>query len=362
VTRLIVTGGLYPSGYLAPTVDYIAAHQHASGAVAWFEGGHVDPWDHVEAAMGLSIGGRYEEAAAAYDWLRRTQRADGSWFVSYRDGEVEDGTRVETNFVAYVATGIWHHYLITADRSFLATHWPMVSAAMDFVLAHQSAHGEIYWALDLRKGVDEDALVTGCASIYKSLECTIRAAVELGEDPRRWIEARARLGGALRHKPERFDRSWESKARFSMDWFYPVLTGVFRDGEARQRLAGRWNTFVEPRRGCRCVADQPWVTIAESCELTLALLAAGETKKAETVFSWLHDYRHADGSYWTGHQFVEDVLWPAERPTWTAAAILLAADALAGATPAARLFTRVELPETTQQAERLHHREFLEQS
>ena len=44
--------------------------------------------------------------------------------------------------------------------------------------------------------------------------------------PPQWLLARERLGQALRHKPERFDRTWESKSRYSMDWFYPVLAGV----------------------------------------------------------------------------------------------------------------------------------------
>jgi len=41
-------------------------------------------------------------------------------------------------------------------------------------------------------------------------------------------------------------------------------------------LQTRWSSFVEHELGCRCVSDEPWVTVAESCELTLALLAAGE--------------------------------------------------------------------------------------
>jgi hypothetical protein len=40
---------------------------------------------------------------------------------------------------------------------------------------------------------------------------------------------------------------------------------------------------------------------------------------------------------------VEDLLWPDEKPTWTAGAILLAADALTEHTPAARLFCSVQL-------------------
>jgi hypothetical protein len=46
---------------------------------------------------------------------------DGSWYASYRDGEVEDDTRAETNFVAYAATGVWHHYLITGDDAASST-------------------------------------------------------------------------------------------------------------------------------------------------------------------------------------------------------------------------------------------------
>ena len=81
--------------------------------------------------------------------------------------------------------------------------------------------------------------MTGCSSIYKSLECAHNIAVTLGEPRLEWLEARARLGDALRNKPERFDRTWESKSRYSMDWFYPVLTGVLSPAESRKRLAAR---------------------------------------------------------------------------------------------------------------------------
>jgi hypothetical protein len=37
--------------------------------------------------------------------------------------------------------------------------------------------------------------------------------------------------------------------------------------------------------------------------------------------------------------YADDARWPVERTTWTAAAVVLAADALAGATPGAVLFT-----------------------
>ena len=37
--------------------------------------------------------------------------------------------------------------------------------------------------------------------------------------------------------------------------------------------------------------------------------------------------RDDDGSYWTGLVFADGVRWPVERTTWTAAAVVLAADA-----------------------------------
>ncbi len=338
--------------FIQHTAEYIARVQQPSGAIPWFPGGTLDPWDHVEAAMGLSVAGYIDEAEAAYRWLMGRQRNDGAWLAAYDGDEIVDGTRAETNFVAYVATGVWHHYLISGNHRFLGDMWPTIDRAMKFVLSLQAPSGEVYWALDTRTGINKDALVTGCSSIYKSLECAINAADMLGEDTQRLAAARSDLGAALRSRPERFDRTWESKQRYSMDWFYPVMTGVFEGEAARQRLAQRWKTFVEPDLGCRCVADQDWVTIAESCELTLACLAVQETGPARNLFSTLARYQAEDGSWWTGYAFTDDVMWPDERPTWTAGAVLLAADALTARTPASQLFTTVSLPDSLQHPQR----------
>ena len=343
MSGLYLSRGLFPHEFFRSTVEFILRTQQPSGEIPWFEGGYADPWDHVEAAMGLSIGGELQAARCAYEWLALKQLEDGSWWASYRGEEVDNPERRESNFVAYVATGVWHHYLVSGDRDFLRAMWPTVDRAIGFVLALQTRHGEIHWAVDGEGSAKRDALVTGCSSIYKSLECAHNIAVTLGENRVEWLQARERLGAALRGKPERFDRTWESKARYSMDWFYPVLTGVLSEADARVRLNARWDVFVEDKLGCRCVADEPWVTVAESCELVMALLAAGDHARAVEVYSWLHQWRLGDGSYWTGYQMVEDLLWPDEKPTWTAGAILLAADALTEHTPASKLVCSVQL-------------------
>ena len=55
---------------------------------------------------------------------------------------------------------------------------------------------------------------------------------------------------------------------------------------------------------------------------------------------WAQQLRRDDGRYWTGIVYPEEVHFPDdETSTYTAAAVVLAADALVDATPASRLFT-----------------------
>ena len=354
---------LLPENFVQLSAEYILGRQQPDGAIPWFDGGYADPWDHVEAAMGLSIAGEYMAAERAYRWLADNQLPDGSWWAAYKDGAVHNRERRESNFVAYIATGVWHHFLITEDMAFLRDYWTTVERAIEFVISLQTEHGEIHWAVDSDGRAKEDALITGCASIYKSLECAINIACRLGEQRSDWNDAREALGLALREKPERFDRTWESKARFSMDWFYPVLTGVFSGGAARARLQQKWDEFVVAGLGCRCVNDEPWVTVAESCELTMALLAAGDRGRAAKLYRGLHRWQDKDGGYWTGYVYRDSAIWPEEKTTWTVGAMLLAADALAGLTPASALFTSVRLlSDPVQDAEGVDHLHQLELS
>ena len=342
MSRLILSRAFFPRRFLRSTGEYIASVQLPSGGIPWQTGGLLDPWDHVESAMGLAVCGFLPQAERAFAWLTEQQNPDGSYWPAYVDRTPLDTTRKETHHAAYPATGVWHSYLLGRKRAFLERMWPTVQAGLDFACARQSAHGEIAWALKPDGSTDQDALITGCSSIYKSLECGLNIAAVLGQNRPDWLIAREELGRAIAEKPERFDRTWPSKARYSMDWFYPVLCGVLSPGRARERLKDKWKDFIEEGLGCRCVLDEPWVTVAETCELVLALLAAGERAKATQVFGWLQHNRDPDGAYWTGYQTELDLYWPDEKPTWTAAAVLLAADGLAGVTPASALFIRSE--------------------
>lgn len=354
----LTLGSRIPDGLFDGALARILELQREDGSIPWFDGGVFDPWNHIEAAMGLDVLGHHAAAERAYRHLADTQLPDGSWWMQmgsavpldeeeqrYAGGDAEAGSyERDTNSAAYLATGLWHHYLITGDRAFLATYWPVLEKAVTFVVDHQSEHGEIRWASRETEAPD-DALITGCASIHKSLEHAALIAAELEKRglAADWAAARARLGAALRHKPHRFNRTWEPKDHFSMEWYYPVLGGVFTGDAARARLAARWHEFVEEGRGCRCVVHEPWVTVAESAELTLALLAAGQRKKAEQLLAWQHQHRDADGAYWMGYQTAVNKPWPAEKPAWTAGAVILATDAITGTTPAAHILVETRL-------------------
>ncbi|MBE7159804.1 MAG: prenyltransferase, partial [Williamsia herbipolensis] len=123
-----------------------------------------------------------------------------------------------------------------------------------------------------------------------------------------------------------------------MDWYYPVLGGALTGAAAEDRLAASWDAFVVPGLGVRCVADRPWVTGAETCELAMALAAAGQADAAAEQLAAMQHLRHEDGGYWTGYVFADDAVWPVERTTWTAAAVVLAADALSRTSPGNGVF------------------------
>lgn len=174
----------------------------------------------------------------------------------------------------------------------------------------------------------------------RSLDCACKIAEQLEQhtDLQHWQKSLLKLAQALKFKPERFDRTWPSKVRFSMDWFYPILAGLYSKEETQARLTQRESHFIEDTLGCRCVSDEPWITVAETCEYTLALMAAGKHEQAKKVHLGLIRWQDGDGGFWTGYNFKTKTIWPKEKTSWTAGAFIIAADAIYKMTPASDLF------------------------
>jgi hypothetical protein len=321
---------------VARSAASIEAMQEPDGAIPWTIGGQADVWNHVESAMGLLVADRAAAVGRAWAWVRRTQRDDGSWAMKYVGGDVADASG-ETNMAAYVAVGVWHHWLVRRDPAFVRALWPTVRRALDFVCGLQLPFGGIAWSQEWSASgparVNAEALLAGSSSIHHALRAGLSLAELLGEPQPDWELAAGRLGHALReHRCDFLD-----KATFAMDWYYPVLGGAVRGPAGHDLVASRWEEFVVPGLGVRCVDTNPWVTGAETCELVLALEALGERDRALRLFADAQHLRDDDGSYWTGSVYPEDVRWPDEHTTYTAAAVLLAHDALTDSTPGADL-------------------------
>ncbi len=325
---------------IAATGTWIARWQLDNGMIPWFPRGHADPWNHVEATMALTIAGRVPEAERALAWLASMQHGDGSWCRYYLADGIEDPRR-DVNVCAYVATGVWCHYLITDDPRLLEAMWPVVDRAMGFVLGLQQPGGELLWSMEPDGTPARFALLTGSSSVHHSLRSAVAIAAAVGQDRPEWELAAGRIAHAVIHRED----SFEPKERWAMDWYYPVLCGALSGGAARARLLERWDTFVLDGVGVRCVSDQPWVTAAETAECVMALDACGMRQEAETLLEWTRHFRDRDGGYWTGCVHPQCVRFPGgERSTYSAAAAVLADHALYGDSPAAGLFRGETLP------------------
>jgi GH15 family glucan-1,4-alpha-glucosidase len=342
------------------TAKSIEAVQSPGGAIAWVPGGQCDVWNHVEAAMALNVAGRRNAADRAFLWLLGEQRADGSFPMKYVDGVLVDGSG-DANATAYVAVGMWHHWRSWGDLPFLQHLWPTVRRGLDWVCSRQLAWGGIAWTQPVTHlptqlstpatqlwdpGLESaEALLAGSSSIFASLRAGIAIAEQLQQEQPTWLIAAQRL----RHAIQAHESLFLNKSEFSMDWYYPVLTKALEAEVAAQRLTAQWEHFVRPKLGVRCVATDPWVTGAETCELALALWGIGRTEEAAQLFSDMQHLRTGEGSYWTGLVYPELVNWPDEKTTYTSAAVILAWDALFGRGPAADILPGFDLPQVQAQ-------------
>ena len=272
-------------------------------------------------------------------WLAATQRRDGSWPVQTADGTVADRA-AESNHAVYPAVGVWHEFLVTGDEAFGVRMWPLRPRRESSSRSACSAR-----AARSSGGVATTAAPTPTPCWPGAPACT-RGCAARSRWPTTWASsqpdwdlAAAQLGHAVACHEE----SFADKSRFSMDWYYPVLGGSLRGAPAPTSGWPRgWDTFVVPGLGIRCVSDEPWVTGAETCELALALDAIGDQARALDLLEQIQHLRDPSGAYWTGWQFVNQAHFPHEQSGWTAATVVLAADALSGATGGASIFADVQ--------------------
>ncbi len=316
---------------IASTASWLASVQRDDGLIPWWPGGPADPWNHVEAAMALDVARRHREARAGYEHLFGRQRRDGAVPADLVD---VTGSRIDTNAVAYLAVGLFHHVISTGDLAYGARRFLGVERAIEFVLAHELADGAIAWEVDAHGRTSDRALIAGSSSIVLSLRCAVALGQALGVDRPRWQAAARSLAAAVRGA----GRAFFDNSHFAMDAYYPVIAGVVAGAAATAALADARSRFATDD-GVRCRSDRRWVTTAESAELAIAHALVGDDDVARVLLSTTGDKRRRSGGYLTGIVYPERTEFPpGEETTYSAAAVVLAADLLAGGRATAAVF------------------------
>ena len=318
---------------------YIKSIQLKSGAIPSDDNQNHDPWDHMESILGLNFSKELNSSKLAFKWLINNQNSDGSWFSKYEDEKPIEKNK-PTHFGPYIAVAALHFYKIFADKKYLKELWPTIESAVNFSINYQITNGTIPWSIDSDGLVEEDYLLTGSSSILKSIECAIAIAKILDNKTNinKWTQSYHLLADAIRNPECKFDVLKDRKS-FSMDWYYPIISGCLCESEKLFYIEKIFNDFYVKDIGVKCVVHEPWITVAETSEFIISLVIAERRKDAQKILIDVLNISDETGIPYMGWQYKENIFWPDEKPSWTSSALIVAADTLFNLSDAADLFT-----------------------
>ena len=239
---LLTSVGIVTADELADTVGRDRGHPAPDGNIPWAPGGHTDPWNLVEAAMALDVGGRHARPSGRTSGSRRQQRRR-AWHAYYVGDAVEGSDPRHERHLLPRRPARGTTTCPPATRRFLDDFWPVVERAIDYALDYQTETGEIAWRGD---DPDDGALLTGSSSIHASLRCAIAIAERLGHERPDWELSLGSLAIAVAHRPDVFlDKAagrWTGTTRSSVASCEatPPTLGWRRDGRRSwSKAAGR---------------------------------------------------------------------------------------------------------------------------
>ena len=125
-------------------------------------------------------------------------------------------------------------HLGISDKDFLEELWPAIESAINFSLNLQINNGTIPWSIDKYGEIENDFLITGSSSILKSIECGLAISKILKKDKnlKNWIKSYELLSQAIKNPVGKFD-FFKDRKRFSMDSYYPILSGCLDQNEIK---------------------------------------------------------------------------------------------------------------------------------
>ena len=125
-----------------------------------------------------------------------------------------------------------------------------------------------------------------------------------------------------------------------MDWYYPILSGCLNDNQKIFYVDKVFKDFYIKEMGIKCVIEEPWVTVAETCEFIICLMISGRDEDAKKLLKDVINISDINGVPYMGWQYEENIFWPLERPSWTSAALIIAADSVMGLSKGKDLFLK----------------------
>ncbi|MHB2028280.1 MAG: glycoside hydrolase family 66 protein [Acidimicrobiales bacterium] len=120
------TTGLFPA----------ATNPGSYGYKAWVRDSSFD-------AMALDAAGHYSSAAKYWEWMAANQLSNGTWYTTYDlwSGSYISFVQPEYDSVGEFLVGVYRHYQLTGDSTFLSTVWPAVQAAANFIQSNIGTNG-----------------------------------------------------------------------------------------------------------------------------------------------------------------------------------------------------------------------------
>ena len=255
--------GILSAADVLATAHSIAEVQRPDGMIPWFPGGHCDPWNHVEAAMALTVCGLHARGRARLRVAGR-QPAGRRQLVQLLPGRGGEGPparhqRVRLRGGRRSGTTTWS----PATHDLLRRLWPVIERAIDFVLRWQRPDGSVRWSLDP-------------AGPAGGLRPADRVVVDLpqpalrGGGGRATGQGPARLGAGRRSAGPRGGPPpgrLRPQGRVRHGLVLPDAVGRPRGRAGRSSgWSSGWATFVMEGLGVRCVSTGDWVTAAETAE------------------------------------------------------------------------------------------------
>jgi len=294
-----------------PSKNWIISNQSPSGAIFWDEKAKCDPWDHCECLIALAIYEEWEHFWRGVNWFFTNLNEDGLIYAEFQN-EKPSKLHYESHHAPYIIIPLIQASLIDQEQDYkkILTNEQLLKLENVFEALNEfkDEDGYFYWAKD-SNGYSDNSLITASMSILLSLAAKDKSLPMFNIDM--W--------------QEKFNRDGIDRSRFSMDFYYPFLAGIKNN---RKEFLDLLDNYYVKGLGVKCVAEEPWVTIAESSECVISALIHGNENIAKEIFNDIQQFQNKDGIFPTGYQYHMEIFWPDENSTWTNAAVIIAAHAL----------------------------------